>query len=135
MKRYYVQYTQTWQPGPMSFWVHREKDGRLWYQAQVFEPPLPKVVPGKGFPYFYVVFDDFTFEFASLDELDACIALFSRKNVPSTDKETQARGTGPGSHWYNILPGRIKSWHWRSKAVAYLKQARAAFLHEVGIEY
>lgn len=89
-------------------------------------------VAGKGFPYFSVQFDDFTFEFASLVELDTCKAVLSQKNLPDTTRETEAHGTGPGSYWLNTLPGRVKSWHYRSRAVVYLQKARGAFEQEPG---
>jgi hypothetical protein len=74
-----------------------------------------------------VEFDDFVFEFASLAELDVCIATLSQKHLPSTDRETHERGTGPGAHWLNKLPGRTKSWHFRSRVIKYLAEARKAF--------
>ena len=119
----------------MSYWVHVPTDGRPWYDVRprairTFEPPLPRVVPGKGYPRFMVEFDDFTFEFASLDELDRCIATLEQKNLPHTERETTARGRGPGGHWLNKLPGRVKSWHYRSRAVKYLHEARKTFARE-----
>src|SRR5689334_17989673 len=111
MRNYSVCFHDKFVQSPMTFWVHKPVDSRLWYQATIFEPPLPSVVPGKGFSYFRVEFDDFVFEFASLSEIDASIAVLSQKNLPSTDSETKVRGTGPGAHWLNKLPGSVKSWH------------------------
>ena len=88
-------------------------------------------IAGKGFPYFFVEFDNFTFEFASLTELERCIAVLSQKNLPDTSQETTAYRTGPGSHWLNKLPGHVKSWRYRSKAVKYLEMAREAFKREL----
>jgi hypothetical protein len=124
MKRYSVRFNDVLVPSPMTFWVHKPVDTPLWYQAMVFDPSLPSVVPGKGFPYVYVEFDDFVFGFASLAELDTCIAVLSQKNLPATDSETHARGTGPGAHWLNKLPGRVKSWRYRSRLVRYLHDVR-----------
>ncbi len=131
MKQNFIRYTEHWQPGPMSFWVHKEVDGRPWYKAEGFEPGLPGVVPGKGYPRFYVEFDDFVFEFASLQELDACTATLSQKHLPSTDRETQEKHTGPGAHWLNKLPGWTKSWRYRSRALKYLTEARESFEREL----
>ena len=111
----------------MSYWVHIESDGQPWYQAQAFQPPLPSPVPGKGYPYYKVEVDGFIFEFASLDEMDVCITTLSQKHLPSTDKETAARGTGPSPHWLNRLPAGVHAWRYRSKAVEYLRKARADF--------
>ena len=127
VKRYYIRYTEEWERAPMSFWVHPAMDGRRRYRAPASEPPLPKPVPGKGYPRYYVELDDFVFEFASLAEIDTRIATLSRKHLPSTDRETSERGTGPGSHWLNKLPGRTRSWRFRSRAIKYLREARKAF--------
>ena len=130
MKRHYVTYNPSWQPGPMSYWVHIEADGKSWYEAEAFRPSLPRIVPGRGYPYYQVEVDGFTFEFASLDEIDVCIATLSQKHLPSTDRETSERGTGPGKHWLNKLPAGVHAWRYRSKAVEYLRKARADFAKE-----
>src|SRR5687768_11567648 len=123
MKRHHVTYNTSWRPGPMSYWVHIESDGQPWYLAKAFEPSLPRPVPGKGYPYYHVEIDGFTFEFASLDEMDRCIATLSQKHLPSTDRETSERGTGSGKHWLNRLPAGVHAWRYRSKAVYYLRKA------------
>lgn len=130
MKRYWIEYTPQWRPGPMSFWVHIHTNGRNWYQATTFEPPLPAAVPGKGYPHYYVEVDRFTFDFASLAELDACVAVLSQKHLPSTEKETQVRGTGPNGHWLNRLPAEVRPWRYREKAVKYLQEARKHLARE-----
>ena len=124
MKQHYIRYMEKRQAGPLSCWVHKRMGSEPWYAAGAYDPPLPKVVPGKGYPYYFVEFDNFTFEFASLDELDACVATLSQKNLPDTTQETEAGKTGPGSHWLNKLPGKTKSWHFREKAIKYLQEAR-----------
>jgi hypothetical protein len=132
MKRYYVCYTDEWKRGPMTFWVHIEADGHPWYMAERFLPPVPAPVPGKGFPYFFVEVDRFTFEFASLQELDVCIDTLSKKMLPSTHRETQARSTGPGKHWLNKMPGWTHPWRYRVNAVKVLREARQHFEQETG---
>jgi hypothetical protein len=127
MKRHWITYNELWRPGPMSYWVHIEADGKPYYYAKVFEPPLPRPVPGKGYPYYHVEIDDFTFEFASLEEIDVCISTLSQKHLPSTDKQTDERRTGPDKHWLNKLPAGVHAWRYRSKAVDYLRKARADF--------
>ncbi len=132
MKRYYTLYTEAWKPAPMSFWVHRPVDDKSWYESETFEPAIPGPVPGKGWPRYFVEFGGFTFEFASLAEMDVCIATLSHKNLPSTDRETRERHTGPGNHWLNTLSPKVKPWRYRGRAVEYLKEARRAFA--MGIE-
>lgn len=124
MKQYRVQYTREWTKGPMTFWVHIEADGQPWYRASRFDPPAPPPVPGRGYPYFLVEVDGFTFEFASLHELDACVRTLSQKMLPSTDRETTARRTGPSRHWMNRMPGWTHPWRYRAKAIKVLQEAR-----------
>jgi hypothetical protein len=131
MKRHAIQYTDKWYPGPMSFWVHVEFKPRRGGRARTFTPPLPKPVPGKGYARYFVEVDGLVFEFASLDELDVCIATLSEKALLPTDRETQARGTGPAQHWLNRLPPGTHSWRYRQKAVKALEQARKDFREQV----
>jgi hypothetical protein len=122
----------SWQRGPMTFWVHAEADGRPWHAAEVFDPPAPGPIPGKGYPRFFVEVGGFPFEFASLAERDVGIATLARKALPATDRETQARGTGPSPHWRNRLPPGTHPWRYRQKAVKVLREAREHFEAEVG---
>ncbi len=132
MKRHYVTYTERWEPGPMRYWVHQPADGDPAYRSMAFEPPVPGPIPGKGYPHYHVEVDGFTFEFASLDELDACTELLSRKHLPSTYRLTRETRSGPNSHWLSRLPGNVKSWRYREKATEYMRRARHDFQH--GIE-
>ena len=34
----------------MTDWVHQAADGKPWHQTQIFDPPTPKSIHGKGFP-------------------------------------------------------------------------------------
>jgi hypothetical protein len=133
MKRYFVVFHEQWKRSPMSFWVHIESDNQPWYHAKVFNPPLPPVVPGKEYPYYYVEVDGFVFEFASLVEMDVCIRTLGQRNLPSTEKETTKRGTGSGLHWLSKLPGEVLTWRYRQKAVKYLHEARANFERQIAI--
>jgi hypothetical protein len=132
MKRHAIRYTDEWCAGPMSFWVHVQNKPRRRGEQPSFRPPLPRPVPGKGYPHYYVEVDGFVFEFASLNELDVCIATFSQKALPSTDRETAARGTGPSPHWLNRLPPGTHRWRYRFKAVKAFQQAREDFQELVG---
>jgi hypothetical protein len=130
MKDYRIEYSDAWKHGPMTFWVHIPTDGKHWLKAREFTPPVPKPVPGNGYPYYFVEVDGFTFEFSSLAELDVCIDRLSQKVLPPTDRETEARGTGPSPHWLNRLPAGTHSWRYRQKAVKVLLEARDYFRAE-----
>jgi hypothetical protein len=133
MKKHWIEYRKSWTQEPMTFWVHIEVDGRPWCEAKRFDPPAPKPIPGRGWAVFLVEFDGFVFRFASLAELDVCVATLSRKVLPTTRRLSAERGTtvGPNSHWLSRLPKGTKSWQYRQQAVRYLKEVREDFVREI----
>lgn len=127
MKRRWIEYREQWdRSSPMAFWVHVPTDGKEWLDATDFEPPAPSVVPGKGYPVFFVDFDGFVFRFSSLAEMDVCIRVLGQRNLPDVKSEWSGR-TGPGSHWLNKLPGHVLPWTYRERAVEYLRESRDSF--------
>ncbi len=132
MKRHWIEYQERWKRAPMSYWVHVQTDGEPWCNAHNFNPPLPKPVPGRGYPYYFVEINGFTFEFASLDELYVLIETFSKKLLPSNLKLSIERGAnyGPSNHWLNRIPKETTPWRYRKKAVKYLQLALADFKAE-----
>lgn len=106
MKKHWITYAPVLQLGPMAFWVHIEADGRPWYMAQVFDPPLPPSVPGKGYAQFHVEIDNAQLYFSSLAELRVCIETLSQKNLPTSKvlSEKREAGYGPSNHWLNRIP-------------------------------
>ncbi|MCA9727561.1 MAG: hypothetical protein KC729_07750, partial [Candidatus Eisenbacteria bacterium] len=108
-------------------WVHRETDGRPWHEAEVFDPPRPAPIPGRGYAVYKVEVDGFVFEFASLAELRVCIETLSQKLLPRPLDLSRGRGMGPNSHWLSRLPAEVKSWRFRVKAVSYLRRAQEGF--------
>lgn len=133
MKQRWIEYTPTWRPGPLSYWVHVEQDGQAWCDAERFEPPLPNPVPGSGYARFFVEFKGHRFEFASLDELRACIEILGRKLLPTTLRLTKDRGgdLGPNQHWLSRMPPKTKPWRFREPAVAYLIASLADFQRQL----
>jgi len=134
MKRHWIEYRPTRTHGPMTYWVHREADGKFWYESQRHDPPLEPAVPGEGFPVFFVEYRDFTFMFASLAEIRVAIDTLGRKLLPTTIRLTEERGdgVGPNQHWLSRLPGAVTSWRYREPAVEYLKVALRAFEKQLG---
>lgn len=118
----------------MTYWVHIEADGRPWNQAQTFDPPAPRPVPGRGFALYTVEIDGAVLWFSSLAELRVCIATLSQKALPSNLILSRKRGTGygPSNHWLNRLPLRSMTWPYRQKAVKYLRVALADFEAQTG---
>ena len=113
----------------MAYWVHIEADGKPWHQAQVFDPPLPKPVPGRGYALYFVEMDGALLWFSSLDELRVCIATLAQKVLPSNLILSRKRGPnyGPSNHWLNRIPLRAMAWPYRRKVVKYLCAALADF--------
>jgi len=123
MKRCRIEYVKHFSPGPMTFWVHRPVECDGWHEAESYEPPLPRVVAGRGYPRFYVEFDGFEFEFASLHELRRCIDVLEAPLLPTSRRLAEGSGSGPNSHWLSRLPARVKPWRYRERAVRYLRSA------------
>lgn len=133
MKRQWIEFGPKWTPGPLSYWVHRETDGKEWSIAQRFQPPLPQPVAGRGYPSYHVEFNGVEFRFASLDELQAAIDILGQKLLPTTIRLARDRGgdAGPNEHWLSRLPAKAKPWRYRGKAVKYLREALVQFVREI----
>lgn len=133
MKKHWITFTEEWQAGPMSYWVHIEADGKNWYAAKEFKPPKPKPVPARGYPVFHVEFDGFTFQFQSLDELRVCIDTLAKKVLPTSARLSAERGTGygPSNNWLNRLPRKVKPWRYQQRAIVYLQKSLADFEAEL----
>lgn len=113
----------------MAFWVHIEADGKPWYKSEAFDPPLPRVIPGKGYALYFVEIDSALLWFSSLAELRVCIETLSQKALPTSTNLSQKRGAGygPSNHWLNRIPLRSMAWPYRRKVIKYLKTALADF--------
>ena len=133
MKKHWIEWSPVQQAQPMSYWVHHQPEGESWHGATAYEPPLPRAVIGKGYPVFCIEAGHFTFRFASLDELDVCIATLEKPLLPTPLRLVEERGTGYGlnHHWLSRLPGDVKAWRYRQKMVPFLRLARAAFAREL----
>ena len=129
MKKYWIEYSRDFTRSPITFWVHKEVGEGPWYQSTDFDPPLPGPVPGKGFANYFVECDGFVFQFSSLAEMNEAIEVLSLKNLPTDRQLSECRGTvkGPNSHWLSRLPGSVKPWRYREKAIKVLKEAKTEF--------
>jgi hypothetical protein len=129
MEKWSVRYTEDFKPGPLTFWVHRETDGRPWYEATAFEPPLPKPVPGAGFAALYVQVFNVELHFASVPEVRHFLSVMRQKNLPTTRRLSTERGTssGPNSHWLSRLPADLKAWRKREKIIKIIENALVEF--------
>jgi hypothetical protein len=124
MKKYRIEYSETWKNVPMAFWVHKEIDGQPWYDAKEFSPPAPIKDINGNYKIYNVEIDGFTFIFSSKEQIEECINILSKKLLPSTIELSKSRteNLGPNSHWLSRLPENVKNWKYRQKAVKYLKK-------------
>jgi hypothetical protein len=123
MKRHWIEYAETWTPGPMTYWVHVEAKS----DPAKLSPPAPAPIPGKGFPVYYVEVDGFTFQFASFDEMRVCIDTLGNKLLPNSLRLAQERGGDPNEHWLRKMPEHTRPWRYRERAVKFLAKALGAF--------
>ncbi len=133
MKSAWIDYSAERTECPMTYWVHRGPHGEHWCDSPATVPPLPGHVPGKGYPILHVEYNGFTFAFASIPELDTCIDVLSRRNLPSSLELSAERGSGagPNGHWVSRLPARVTPWKYRQGAVDYLRKARREFADQL----
>ena len=129
MKKVRVSFTPEFQPSPVTYWVHVNRDGDSWRDATVYEPPLPDPVPGKGWARLSVEFNGVVLEFASGHEVEHVIEVLSTNPLPTTRSLSRLRGSpkGPNSHWLSRLPAKAKSWKFRQQLVAHLSKAKETF--------
>ena len=123
MKRHWIEYAETWTPGPMTYWVHVEAKS----DPTKLNPPAPAPIPGKGFPVYYVEVDGFTFQFASLDEMRVCIDTLGNKLLSNSLRLARERGGNPNEHWLRKMPEHTRPWRYREKAVKFLEKALGEF--------
>jgi len=127
MKRHWIEYAETWTPGPMTYWVHVESES----DPSRLSPSAPAPVPGKGYPVYYVEVDGFVFQFASLEEMRVSIETLGKKLLPSSTRLARERGGNSSEHWLRKMPVHARPWRYREKAVKYLAKALEAFEREV----
>ena len=126
MKHWKLHFSKTKVFTPISIWVHKapKKSSIQWRDFPFHEPPFPKKIPLKGFPYIEVIIFNFSFYFASSYEILHCIEVFNQKNLPSTKELIQTSSTTYSgyNHWLATLPGNLKSWKKRKKITKVLQK-------------
>jgi hypothetical protein len=123
MKRFWIEFTENFIPGPMTFWVHIPSINDL----KLSNPPIPGIIPGKGYAVYYVEVEGYVFRFASLAEIRVCIETLGKKLLPNTLILAMQRGGNPEDHWLRKMPNYTKPWRCREKMVKYLAKALKAF--------
>jgi hypothetical protein len=103
-----------WCSFPMAFWVHTRAEG-----SDEWTPPIPKIVPHKGYPVLRVDWGHHELQFSAPGQLAHFIEVLSTKPLPTTRILSARRNApvGPNGHWLSRLPSELKSPRTRKKLV------------------
>ena len=123
MKKYAFTFNETYNRTPISFWVHKHLDDPVWMNATVFEPPLPKPVPGQGYAMLKINALGTDLFFASPEELEHFIDVIGKKHMPTSYQLSRLRSDsyGPNRHWLSRLPGHLKPYKKTRATLAYMQ--------------
>ncbi len=135
MRKSWIEYVSQPTRSPMTYWVHQAADPaapQAMAPRQLENFGQPRIV-GKGYALFNVEFNGLRLVFATLREIEACIAVLEQKHLPRTINLARQHGSGhgPNSHWLSRLPARAKPWRYRSRLTTYLKRTLADFKAEL----
>lgn len=129
MKSHTILYHDAFTATPLSFWVHTNLDHEIWMHATDFDPPLPKPVPGKGWPMLTVAHNGLDLAFASAQELHHFMQVIAQNPLPTADQLSKSRGTGLSTlHWLSRLPASAKSAPARKALFDYLIEIAPEFV-------
>lgn len=128
MKKWRIEYRGQYEPGPLSFWVHKHLDADSWPGATKFEPDLPRAVPAKGYPVLMIDVPGVELRFSSTEEVAHFLDIISRRNMPTSMQLAAGRktGNGPNGHWLSRLPARLKSWRKRQQMISIVQDGLSA---------
>ena len=132
MKKWRIEYRSGFCATPISFWVHKHIDHDIWIYASEFEPPLPKPIPCKGYPFLIVNILGAELVFASIEEVEHFLEVMRQKNLPTTWRLSRQRvdNYGPNSHWLSRLPATLKPWSKRERLLPVVEKALVEFREE-----
>ena len=105
---------------PVSHWTHKAPPKKLFWRTQRNEltPPMPRPIPGKGYPVWVLENRGREIFFASPEEIAHVVDVLDRRVLPRTID--LARPTSLNSHWLSRLHKSWKPWRVRQKMVAAL---------------
>ncbi len=87
-----------------------------------FAPGSARPRTGHGFAYFVRV-AGFTFELASIEQIQQCLAWFAQPIHPSQREQVFQPETGEWQHWHARLPAFIKRGSKRERVIKALELA------------
>jgi len=126
MAKYRVEYTEEYKPSPLSVWVHRPIDSKIWCDATHYEPELPNKIVNKGYPVCVIEHKRQELTFSSKEEIDHCISVFENKVLPTTHElanNSWMKGY-QHLHWLSKWPGNIKSFKDRKAIIKLLNNVK-----------
>lgn len=124
MAKYRVVYSEDFVRSPISPWIHKPLDSDVWGNATRYEPPLPREIPGKGYPHYVLAYKGVELTFSSLQEIDHVIEVFSKPNMPTTTALSRRSPWMRGYkhlHWLTRLPAKLKNQKDRAEIVRLLE--------------
>lgn len=126
MKKFHVDYAETWKNSPLAYWVHRETDRKPFWEAEAFDPPAPRKDLNGKYKIYHVEFDGVDLEFSSREQYQHFIEVMSCRLLPRSLDLSRERcsSCGPNSHWLSRLPADLKKWKTRQTLVKYLLEIR-----------
>ena len=116
MKKWRFEYTQEFEVSPLSFWVHEAVGELHWNRSTQFDPPLPKVIGGKGFARIYFNILGVELVFSSVKEVEHFLEIIKQKNMP-TPLQLTKDNIGLNNHWLSRLPTKLLPWVKREKYI------------------
>lgn len=126
--KYWIEYTEQYEQSPLSFWVHYPVErGIPWVEAKKYVPSLPNKVIGKGYILYKVEHKGSVLVFSSLEEIEHCIEVLSKKVLPTTrNLANQSWVEGyQHLHWLTKWPSHIKKEKDRAKIIALLRKVKS----------
>jgi hypothetical protein len=129
MKNIKITYNDEYQATPITFWVHQKIERHAEFNIDNFNPPLSKIIGGKGYPLLCLGYLGIELRFSSVEEIEHCIEVLGAKNMQTTISLSLKRNArvGPNGHWLSRLPAKLKSWRRREVLVKKLELAKDQF--------
>ena len=107
---------------PVSLYCHHAPEGAHLNDTSVEEldPPMPSVIPGKGYPVWTLEHQGRELIFSSPEEMRHVANILGQKILPHNKTLTEGEGYS-NRHWLSRMHKSWMPWKTRQKMVAKLK--------------
>lgn len=126
MAKYWIEYTDSFQPSPLSYWIYKPLDNVAWLHSSRFEPDLPKKDSLNGYKIYKIEHKGHELFFISVFEIEYCISILEQKVLPTTF-ELAEKSWMKGYqhlHWLTKWPADIKSYKDRLAIIKLLEKVK-----------